>query len=510
MIPHQSRLLPLLSLFLLGGCALQPSPLLDTELAKAGLERTLAVAADQEPVAGAIDLYEAVARGLLYNLDHRVEVMQTAVRMSELDVAHYQLLPGLVANSGYANRNNDLASSSFNLVTDVPNFGSSTSQERALRTSDMTFSWYVLDFGLSYIRARQAADKALIAEEMRRKAAHRIVEDIRTAYWRAVSAEHLIRRLERLKVRTAEAKRSAHAVSADRQTSAIAGLTHVRELVEIERSLKELGRELSTARLQLAALMNLKPGTKFSLVRPAHLSVPALGRSTTEMIAVALQQRPEMRENLYQKRINDQELRAAYLDLLPGIQLYGGTNTDSNDFLLNNHWLGWGARASFNLIKAFQMPAKRELVNAQDKLLEARGLALTMAIMTQVYVSHVRLRYFADELKSAEEMRTVQTELAANLSAEAAAGRVSEQALLREELAALVAEAKRDIAYAAVQNAYANCLSSMGLDPVYAPSGIGQSAVTTVSALASRLRQDAHARVAHPPVMQVSYDRRGG
>ena len=182
-----------------------------------------------------------MARGLLYNLDHRVETMQTALRMSELNLAHYQLLPNLVGSSGYASRNNDLASSSLNLITGVPNFGSSTSQERHLRTADLAFSWNVLDFGLSYVRARQAADKALIAEEMRRKAAHRIVEDIRTAYWRAISAEHLIRRLEKLKARTADAKRHARTVSADQETSAITGLTHVRELVEIERTLKELG-----------------------------------------------------------------------------------------------------------------------------------------------------------------------------------------------------------------------------------------------------------------------------
>jgi outer membrane protein TolC len=489
MISHRYRFLPLLSACLIAGCAIEPSPLTDTELSFVGNARVDAVTANQEPVSGPIDLHQAMARGLLYNLDHRVEIMQTAVRASELSLAHYQLLPGLVANSGYANRNNDLASSSLNLVTGVPNFGSSTSQERNLRTADLTFSWHVLDFGLSYIRARQAADKSLIAEEMRRKAAHRIVEDIRTAYWRAISAERLIRRLERLKARAADAKRNARNLASEKETSPITGLTHVRELVEIERTLKELARELATARLQLAALMNLKPGTKFSLVQPAHFTVPALGRSTSEMIAVAIEKRPELRENIYQKRINEQELHAAYLELLPGIQLHAGNNADSNSFLLHNNWLGWGARASWNLIKAFQVPAKRDLVDAQDNVLEARGLALTMAIMTQVHVSHVRLRHLTDELKTAEEYRSVQGTLAAKIAIETEAGRVSEQTLIREELGALVAEAKRDIAYAAVQNAYANCLASMGLDPIGAAQGPGVS----VSDLAARLRDGSRA-----------------
>ena len=38
----------------------------------------------------------------------------------------------------------------------------STSQDKRLRTSEIAFSWNVLDFGLSYVRARQTADKALI------------------------------------------------------------------------------------------------------------------------------------------------------------------------------------------------------------------------------------------------------------------------------------------------------------------------------------------------------------
>ncbi|MEQ1712984.1 MAG: hypothetical protein ABL908_16495, partial [Hyphomicrobium sp.] len=43
--------------------------------------------------------------------------------------------------------------------------------------------------------------------------------------------------------------------------------------------------------------------------------------------------------------------------------------------------------------------------------------------------------------------------------------RVSKQTLIREEMNTLVAEAKHDIAYATLQNAYANLFSSMGLDP---------------------------------------------
>jgi hypothetical protein len=49
------------------------------------------------------------------------------------------------------------------------------------------------------------------------------------------------------------------------------------------------------------------------------------------------------------------------------------------------------------------------------------------------------------------------------IRAEAAADRVSKQTLVREELNLLVAQAKLDIAYAAVEGAWAQAEASLGL-----------------------------------------------
>ena len=85
---------------------------------------------------------------------------------------------------------------------------SSTSSERDVRTSDIRFSWHILDFGLSYIRAKQAADKVLIAEETRRRVVNRMVENVRTAYWRAVAATRLMSRLRPSRSRVSSARSS--------------------------------------------------------------------------------------------------------------------------------------------------------------------------------------------------------------------------------------------------------------------------------------------------------------
>src|SRR3990170_3280019 len=200
----------------LAGCSIYPSMLTDGELASAADTNVANVTSDQEPVSRSVSLYEAMARALKYNLDHRVEEAEASVRMSELNLAHYSLMPNMVANSGYAGRDNDNASSSFNLVNNTPNFGSSTSQDREIRSSDIGFSWNILDFGLSYVRAHQDADKVLVQEEMRRKVIHRVVEDVRSAYWRAISAERLMSRLSKLERDTKKAVAETRALYDDR------------------------------------------------------------------------------------------------------------------------------------------------------------------------------------------------------------------------------------------------------------------------------------------------------
>lgn len=444
-------------------------------------DRLERVTADQEPVHAPIALDEAMARALKYNLDQKVEISQQALRAKELDLSHYSLLPNVVTNTGYAARNNYSGGLSLSLETFTPSLQPSTSQEKHIRTSDIGFSWNILDFGLSYVRARQAADKAMIAEEMRRKVVHRILEDVRTAYWRAVSADRLIARLTALEGRTTKAIANARALYDSRQTSPITALTYERELVEITRTVQELQRELSVAKTQLSALMNVAPGTEIRLSIPDRSKdLPKLCLPAKDMVRTAILNRPELREVSYQQRINEHEADAALIELLPGFQVLAASNYDSNELLKNSNWVNWGAKASWNLLRVFQYPARKKVIEAQDQLLDARALALTMAVMTQVHVSRTRFMHFVRELKTASHYFDVQRRLLSQMRIEAGGDRISEQTMIREEMNTLVAEVKYDLAYANVQNAYANIFASIGVEP-YSVEGFTHLSVRELS-----------------------------
>ena len=453
----------------LGGCAVLPEPLTEFEVASLAAEANDGVTAGQELLDKPITLYDAMSRAIRYNLDHRVEAREAALRERQLRVSHYSMLPGLVLNTGYTDRSNDAGGSSRRLpigtgpiTADTP----STSTQKDVFSSDLELSWNVLDFGLSYIRARQAADKILIARENQRKVVNRLVEDVRTAYWRAVTADRLIARLRRLEHRVVRALRDTQSLANDGDASPLTALTFERELVEIKREIQRLSDDLGVARHQLAALMNIRPGTNFRIVIPQDQPPPPyIGLSADDMVARALERRPELLEVAYKKRINSQDARAALLEMLPSLGATIGPNWNSNTLLYNQNYLAWGAQASWNLLKVFSYPARRDEINARDDLLRVRSLAVTMAIMTQVHVSRARLTHARKRYRTARHFMNVQSQILRQIRSALDAGKVSEQTAIREEMNTLVARVKLDIVYVDVQNAYAAAYAAMGMNP---------------------------------------------
>ena len=450
---------------LLAACSISPEPLSGDEISFLAKERAVQVVAGQEAASAPISLYAAMARAIKYNLDYRLEIMQTELRDSELQLASRQMLPTVVANGSHSGRNNDLALGHLDLPSNTEAAPTTTSQDRIQNVGDVTFSWNILDFALSYVRARQAADKFLIAEEAKRKVIQRLIEDTRTAYWRAVSAERLSKRIYAIEGRAQQAVAGARRLNASGDMMPTAALTYERELVQIKNTSRQLLRELALSRAQLAALMNLAPDMPFSLSgAEGDLRPVMLGLSVKEMMAEALFNRPELRDIAYQRRINHAEATAALLELLPGAQLFIADNGSSNSYLQHNQWMTVGVTAAENLIKVFQLPAKRNQIEALDAVLDQKQLATSMVVITQVLMSRTRYQHFVRELEIAVEFNDVQTKLVGELRTQATADRIGEQTLIREEMNALLAELKRDIAYANVQNAAANVFVSMGLD----------------------------------------------
>lgn len=151
------------------GCAVTSQPIdrsVSEQRAKSDLQNMYK---DQEPLKGPLTLHEAMARAVKYNLEGRLKIMEEALAKRQLDLASFDMLPRMALSAGYAGRNNVSASSSRSVETGSQSLEPSTSQDRDRRVADLTMVWNVLDFGVSYINAKQQGDQRLIVQERRRR-----------------------------------------------------------------------------------------------------------------------------------------------------------------------------------------------------------------------------------------------------------------------------------------------------------------------------------------------------
>jgi len=470
--------------FFFMGCAISPKPLTQAQIEMRVAQDIKEIFTEQEPVDAPISIYEAMARTLKYNLDHRLKLMEQALSNRQLNVAQYDLLPQLTASAGYTHRNNHKGSSSTALTG--PNAGqeslvTSTSENRDLRTGDVTMMWNVLDFGVSYVKARQQADRSLIVEERRRKVIQNLFQDVRYAYWLAASADYLLPEMNQLLNRSRSALERLRKIFDQRLAPPIKTLEDERVLLENIRLLWELIRKLKPAKKHLASMMSYHPGATFKLVSidTDQMAIPAIPMSLPVLEESALTMRPELREEDYRARISAWEVKKEILNMLPGIRLDVGYNYDSNSFLFNNDWFSVGTRISYELFGLISGPATLRAAKTKQEVDRLRRQALSIAVITQVHLAYERYTLMKEEYKIARRLFEINRELNEQMAVAQKLGKEDEQTQIRGDTRALVATMRNFLAYADLQDAEGRLYQSLGLD--FLPETIDSLDVRTLA-----------------------------
>ena len=418
----------------------------------------------QEPLLDDLTLYDAMARALKYNLDANIELEDEVFRRRQNEVTRSGMWPSLVASFTTNSRNNDAGSSSLSLLSNRESLEPSTSTERDYYTADLTASWNLLDFGLVYAQTQQGNTEEAIAKERRRKVINRVLESVRTAYWRAVSAERTYTKLLELESFAQKALNQASQLENSRRVPLLKTLEYQRDLLKVQKNVQELQRKLMLAKYQLAALINLPPHSDFKLQIPNRTDrVPSLPASARQMVRYGLYYRPELRELFYEQEINQFKKDSAFYESLPGVEFILGGNYTSNEYLYNDSWLSFSSRVSWNLISLFRYPLRKKALKAEADVLFARQQAMVMAITTQVHVSRARYIRLTRELNTIRRSHDVQGKIAGLTEAGYNANQVSQRQLVMERMNEILNEISYDSAYADLQNAYASLYSSMGL-----------------------------------------------
>lgn len=455
-------------LLALTGCSIRPEAItLDQQIAQANADRQ-AMFASQEALSGPVSLEQAIARALKYNLQHRVTLMEQALENRVLDASSADMLPKLATRAGLRTRSNTLASVSESVATGQVSLVPSTSSDRSNGTLDLQLGWNVLDFGLSYYGAKAQANKLLAAEERRRRVVLNIVEQVRAAWWEAVTAERLRPQVAAILSEARQALAQARETEKQRLLPPLESLRYQKALVEIVQQLEALEADMAIARTQLASLMNLPPATLVTVALPGDAvpSVPKPGYKLEDLEAIAMVERPEVREEAYIARNVALETRMNLLKLLPGATLFAGLNRDTNSFLVNNNWADAGLQVSWNLLSVLNWSTVEDTGEARQKVAEARRQALRMAVLAQVNLAWHR-RERAERLYDRyNTLQEIESRIQSQTEAAAANDAQTQLERIRAGASALLATRARDRAYAELQNAAGAIQQAAGFDPL--------------------------------------------
>ncbi len=444
----------------------------------------------QEPIMGALTVYEAMARAIKYNLDHRVKLMEEMLAQGFADLSDYEMLPSIAASGGFSSRSKDSGSSSKSLLTGNESLEPSTSLENQRMTTDLSVAWNVLDFGVSYSTAKQMRDRKYIAKETRRKAIQNIVHDVKSAFWRAVGAQKLKKDLDYLIEDVQSALDDSRMIERRKLKPPVEALDYQKTLLSTMRQLLALRREVSFSKFELAALMNVDPAIEFKLddrgkndYTGSDFDLPI-----RQLEHQALMNRPELRAEDYKYRISVEEVRKEMLRLLPGVELTSSLNHDSNEFLYNKTWAESGLRVTFNLLNLITGNKSIDVAKTKQEIEHYKRLALNVAVLTQVHVGYQRVKQSREEYDIAMSLDEVNERLYRHAVVNEKMTGSSKLKTIQRQADLLFSKLRKDYSYAEWQEAESSLYLSLGLDPI--PQVMTTSHVTAIAdALEDKLRR---------------------
>ncbi len=441
----------MLLLAFLGACSVTPEPMSENAREiRAASDLKVIHAKRFEPVQ-AISLYDAMARAVAFNLQHSVRQIERDIAEMELKQANEEGFLDIEASGGPTR---DSAKTSSDTDTNI-------------RSGSIGATWSLLDLGVSYARAKQSADRVMVAEERRRKALQDIIRSVRLAYWKAVGAQQLMTRMVAIERDFSEALAESRRLEVTNVETRRRTVGFRRGLIDTVRQLIAARKEYGRAKLEFAQLINVRPGVRFTLRPPAtEQGIPALPVALEEMEAFALENRPELRVEDYNERITDWESREALYGMFPGLDLNFTRSFSTDKGLVNTSWGSVGATLGMNLFRLFSGALQMDAAEQRGELARRQRLAMSVAVLAQVHIATQEYREANYQFRLARQISRSDQELSKLAIAERniTAGNMLD--VVDVAARQLRSEVEQHRAYVELRRSHGDVLHSLGLDAV--------------------------------------------
>ncbi len=422
---------------------------------------------DQESLAGPLSLDQAIAMALKYNLENRVKLMEQALAYQTLDLAKLEMLPELTAYGGYNERSNTNASFSNSISSGNQSLEPSTSQYREYIDADLTFSWRLLDFGVSYLQAKQEADRYLIAVNARNKVMLALMQDVRAAYWKAMAMDTMEEEVESVAARVEQMLRNLETVRRERLKTPVAVLEDIRILIETSQQLDQIRQAINTEKTRLATLINAPSPDQIQFPQLVEFpEMPDVSGEFDEMEMVALANSADYTNEIYNSRIEQVETRKTMLRLLPELEFRYSANYNDNSFLLNENWRQLGVNLTADIVRLGSYGQIRKFRETNEELIINRKLAINMGVVAGLHIAWQDYRNSQKQLGQAEYLNEIDSEIARLASSAERSTKGTGVATIENELRALRSKISHMQTYASTQEAFGAFALSLGLNPI--------------------------------------------
>jgi len=474
-----------LAFLVAAGCA---ERLPQAELRLRHLEADLAKSRRTPPPPSPLDLEMAVAYALEHNLALWATAQEREIQEEMVNRTRLDMLPGLVAEAEASRRSAPHAAYSEDVESGRKSSRATFSAEVEARRFDAAAVWHLLDFGLTFLRAQQAADRAAMAAERWNRARQTLVLDVIRAYWQAVVLRDISRHAAQRRQEIAAMLASVRTAVAEKALSEVEGLKREAPLLEQDARLRRHEAEYAEAVAALADLLGAPPGAWVEPKDETFPPTPAEAPDVAALCAEALRQRPELREKDLEQRISATEARAAIIRWLPSPSLFGRWDRDLDAYLYRHEWTTAGLRVAWDLLRLPHAIQDRRLALGQAELAARQRQALAAGILIQVHIAAMAYEAAWEQERMARQTADVRSKLAQAVAGMAKEGSANEAEVLDQNLRWLASRSQWLMAYANLMTSRARLLHSIGRNPLEAAELPCRSADDKAAEIAAGMR----------------------
>lgn len=464
---HIGLLFVVIITFFLGSCATAPDKISDLDKKK-NIDKTLGRlhSAENNKVLN-INLRQAINHALLNNLEYKVNNMQTALTYRQYDLAKLDMYPELNTSYGYSHRNKDYIK---NLTAAAAAADPQALMPRTLKNGSMLFNWSIIDFGLSYVRAKQAGDRYLAAQEVRKKAAMQLVNDVSQNYALAYYGQEMTKQLSEIYKEVTDslalADKALDEAVGERQQL----IDYKTKLLEQYRQAKDYIVYFNQARDKLLTLINYNSGMRLEdspikLLPPDEYitKLPSIKSDLSSLDVVALFNRPEFTQSLYKTQETKRQKMVEVLSRLPTFGFNMGYNYDSDKYLLNQNWLSDNMTLAWNLLKLASIQPALDTNEAQVKVAKLTQMASSAVVLGELRVLLYNYKMKKYDYNVVEKSSRYASDMYKNNLNLLASGLYDQQSVLKDKITAINGELAKLRSFIDARNILEDIILALGM-----------------------------------------------